>query len=340
MVKDPLFGTFDEFGAPYSPCEDRVWSGRASDAALGPQYWHQVVRTVDLRKESITAEIPADSATPPVLIGYACDEGVKRNHGRPGARSGPEAIRRSLARMAYHGKCPRLFDLGDVGCADGQMESAQEALAEVVARLWSRGFQPRVLGGGHDIAYGHFKGFVNGLASYSEVARPRIGIFNLDAHFDLRLPHPSPHSGSPFYQILQEYGDQATYTVLGIQEASNAPELFARAKEWKVHFSTDRTCLAMSPDEISSLLHTRLASVDGIYLTIDLDGFSAAYAPGVSAPSPIGLNPDFALEILDGVLGSGLPVAMDIAEMNPQHDLDHRTARLAAHLLEYSLRRG
>ena len=74
---------------------------------------------------------------------------------------------------------------------------------------------------------------------------------------------------------------------------------------------------------------------DHIYVTIDLDGFSSAYAPGVSAASPMGFSPYMVLECLKTIIGSGKLISLDIAEMNPKYDIDGQTAKLAASLMHH-----
>jgi formiminoglutamase (EC 3.5.3.8) len=46
------------------------------------------------------------------LLGFVCDEGVRRNQGRTGAAEGPQAIRQALANMASHAGHERLVDMG------------------------------------------------------------------------------------------------------------------------------------------------------------------------------------------------------------------------------------
>jgi formiminoglutamase len=79
-------------------------------------------------------------------------------------------------------------------------------------------------------------------------------------------------------------------------------------------------------------IHQFIEPLDALYLTIDLDGFSSAYAPGVSAASPMGFSVEALLPCLDMLLGSGKVLSMDIAELNPSHDRDSQTAVLAASL--------
>ncbi|MBT8321916.1 MAG: arginase family protein, partial [Eudoraea sp.] len=77
---------------------------------------------------------------------------------------------------------------------------------------------------------------------------------------------------------------------------------------------------------------------DRVYLTIDLDGFSSAYAPGVSAASPFGFDTQIALWTLQIIIASGKLISMDLAEMNPVYDQDRKTAKLAAGILHHVLR--
>ena len=96
--------------------ETSDWSGRidAADGERGRR-WHQVVRPV------ATADRPGV-----VLLGFASDAGVIRNHGRPGAADGPRTLRRALANLAWHGgDDARLYDAGNVTCEGDQLEDAQ-----------------------------------------------------------------------------------------------------------------------------------------------------------------------------------------------------------------------
>ena len=63
-------------------------------------------------------------------------------------------------------------------------------------------------------------------------------------------------------------------------------------------------------------------------------GFSSAYAPGVSAPSSLGMEPLFVLELLKHIFKSNKIVSCDIAELNPTYDIDGITASLAARLVD------
>ena len=84
-----------------------VWSGREDNQESGPsQHWQQKIRPWNaLASGGVT------------LIGFACDEGVRRNKGCSGAAAGPNALRAVLASLPVLGE-PDLFDAGDVSCVD------------------------------------------------------------------------------------------------------------------------------------------------------------------------------------------------------------------------------
>jgi Ca2+-binding RTX toxin-like protein len=68
-----------------------------------------------------------------------------------------------------------------------------------------------------------------------------------------------------------------------------------------------------------------------IALSIDLDVFAAAFAPGVSAPNAMGIAPDAAFRrVLRGLIASERVRGVEIAELCPALDVDDRTARLGA----------
>jgi formiminoglutamase len=309
----------------YDPPKPGVWTGRTSGPEGPPQYLHEYIVHQDLREAQVPQGVDC------AIIGYCCDEGVRRNQGRVGAVEGPQSIRQSMAKMAWHQPFFNMADLGDLHCKAQQLEEVQEALAEVITPLIDTQVFPLVLGGGHDIAYGHAKGILQS----KWCSGKKLGIVNLDAHFDLRQPDPLAHSGSPFHQLLSEYSGQVDYLVLGIQKAANPPELFQTAEAYNVRWTEIGYSLPQFSRESLALLHQWLDGVDLVYLTIDLDGFSSAFSPGVSAASPMGFDPFFALQLIEDLGASGKLISMDLAECNPSVDTANQTALLAARLSEH-----
>lgn len=274
---------------------------------------------------------PQAGAPVPVLMGFACDAGVRRNQGRPGAAQGPAAIRQALANLAAHALA-QFQDAGDVGCAGDALEAAQQDYADAVTRLLAGGARPVLLGGGHEIAWGSFLGLRQHLDQAAD--HGRILVLNLDAHLDLRTARP-PNSGTPFDQIAQhcaQHGHAWRYACLGVSMPNNTAALFARADALQACVLPDSLLQERHLAQAQQRLDALLQDCEHVYLTIDLDVLPAAVAPGVSAPAALGVPLQVVEALVEQVIHSGKLRLADIAELNPLHDQDNRTAKVAARL--------
>lgn len=260
------------------------------------------------------------------ILGFACDAGVKRNKGRPGAKEGPAAIRKSLSGIATPLGFEAITDLGDVVVDGDALENGHKLLAEHISNSLPGLKRLVVLGGGHETAFGSFSGL---RAAYPDKS---IGIVNFDAHFDLRKPADAgPSSGTPFYQIHNLDPKGFDYLCLGVARESNTEALFARAADLKAGYITDKD---MAADIASARLAITdiAARNDLIYLTIDIDLLPHYQAPGVSAPAARGVPLKQVEELVDHLLASATVPLADIVEVSPPYDRDNMTAKTAAFL--------
>ncbi len=85
--------------------------------------------------------------------------------------------------------------------------------------------------------------------------------------------------------------------------------------------------------EAAAELTNWLNSIDTLYMSIDLDCFPSYEAPGVSAPASRGVAYEVIEPLVKLAASSGKLAVADVAELNPSHDIDNRTARLAARLV-------
>jgi formiminoglutamase len=212
------------------------------------------------------------------------------------------------------------IDLGDVPCGD-DLEAAQSLLADVVARTCAAGALPVILGGGHEVALGHFWGHVR--------AGEPVRLLNIDAHLDVRpLRAGLGHSGSPFRQALEDPSGMARgYIALGLEPATCAPAhaAWALARGATLSFWPDADAVGTR-----HALRDALSTGGPLMAGVDIDAVSAAHAPGVSAPRASGLPPALLCDLAQALGHSPLVVGLHIAELSPPHDLDGRTARLCA----------
>ncbi len=310
----------------YLPPDQSQWQGR-SDVPPGSCFF-QIIQMMNLL-ESKSFEITRPAFA---LIGFKCDEGIRRNHGRPGAAEGPTALRHALAKMPVQKQNFVCFDAGNILCTAGDLEEAQYALGEVVAILIQQGIIPIVVGGGHELAWGHYQGIAQ-----THLGK-HLGIVNFDSHFDMRplLPGKKGSSGTSFLQIAEAHKiakQRFDYNCIGIQHSGNIRQLFETAKMYNT-----KTILA---DELhQGQLIKCVDFIDRItdqneivYVSICLDVFATPFAPGVSATQPLGLWPWHVIPLIQQLAASGKVISYDIAELSPHYDIDHRTAKLAANLI-------
>lgn len=315
-----------------SPAVDsppQPWTGRNDGDAPAHRRWWQAVRPYG----GAVQAAPGHTPMPAALLGFASDEGVRRNKGRQGAAAGPAAIRSALGPLAFH-LDRGVSDAGDVTVVDGALEDGQERAGRAITAMLDGGHLTAVLGGGHETAFASYLGVA---ASADVQGGRRLGVLNLDAHFDLRN-EPVPSSGTPFLQMARAEaaaGREFRYAVVGISEPNNTRALFDTAKDLGVQYLLDEDCTA---DRTEALVAGFLAGIDVLYLTIDLDVLPASVAPGVSAPAAYGVPLPVISAVCRQVAESGKLLHLDVAELNPDYDIDGRTAKVAARLLNTLLR--
>lgn len=263
-----------------------------------------------------------------VLHGFAVDEGVKRNKGRVGAKDAPDIIRKNMSNFPVVLPDFSLLDFGNITCDDQNLENTQNILAENVSKVLTKGGKSLVLGGGHEVTFAHYSGIRKAFPD------KKIGIINIDAHFDNRQPENGvgPSSGTGFWQIAQEGKIHSLH--IGIQRNSNTLKLFDTAHQLGMKYILADELFFENLPSIYQRIDDLLNEVDVIYVTICMDVFNASIAPGVSAAAYNGIFADVAfIHFYRHILKSQKLIALDVAEVNPSYDIQDRTARLAACLV-------
>ncbi|MCC5909506.1 MAG: formimidoylglutamase [Clostridiaceae bacterium] len=321
------------FNKNYKVTDEKVWQGRIdSERNFDAFRWHQWVEKIDLQKDDL---IPYEGKLGFAFIGFCCDEGVNRNKGRTGAANGPKAIRKEMANLpCSFTKDIQLFDAGDIFCEGSTLEESQSLLAQAVEKILHLNLFPIVLGGGHEIAFGHYNGILN--YQKDKVIKPNIGIINFDAHFDLRSYANGATSGTMFRQIADLCKEQEVayhYLCIGVQQHSNTVELFKTADRLGASYILAKDIAQNDIWNMLEKLDEFIKLKDQIYITICSDVFSSAFAPGVSSTQPLGLDPEQVLKFIKYILRSKKVISFDIAEVSPRFDQDNTTANLASVLI-------
>ncbi|KFE97763.1 formiminoglutamase [Chryseobacterium formosense] len=296
-----------------------IWQGRLDGEEL---LYHRIFQRV-----KVETNYDAVSTNDFVLHGFAVDEGVRRNKGRQGAKDAPDLIRKNMSNFPVVLPNFSLLDFGNITCEDGNLENTQNELAKNVSKVLLKGGKSLVLGGGHEVTFGHYRGV--------RIAFPeqKIGIINFDAHFDNRQPENGVRvsSGTGFWQIAQEGEINSLH--IGIQRNSNTLKLFDTAHQFGMKYILADELFFENLPSIYERVNELADSVDVLYMTICMDVFNASIAPGVSASAYNGIFADAAfMHLYKHILRNEKLVALDIAEVNPHFDIQDRTARLAASL--------
>ena len=162
----------------------------------------------------------------------------------------------------------------------------------------------------------------------------RISVLQIDAHADLRdTYHGSCHSHAcVMRRVLEMTG---SICQVGIRNVSR--EEYHDCPEQVQRFITPRLIAGESEfkwvDSVLSMLG------DVVYITIDIDGFDPAYAPGTGTPEPGGLDWRQVTTLLRRVCTERQVVGADIVEVAPipgQHTTEFLAARLAYKLIAYT----
>lgn len=263
-----------------------------------------------------------------VLHGFAVHKGVRRNKGRMGAQAAPDVIRKNMANFPVTDPNFILKDFGNIHCQGENLELAQDELAQKVARVLQRNGKSVVLGGGHEVTFAHYSGIRKAFPD------KKIGIINIDAHFDNREPEAGvgASSGTGFWQIAQKGEIHSLH--IGIQRNSNTLKLFDTAHRYGMNYILADELFFENLPQLYAKLERFVDTADVLYLTICMDVFNVSIAPGVSAAAYNGIFADAAfLHVYRNILRSEKLAALDVAEVNPTYDIAERTARLAASLV-------
>ena len=204
-----------------------------------------------------------------------------------------------------------LGDAGDLPLSEADGDDA--LIATAVAGAAAAGAVPLVLGGDHSVTVP----VLEALSAHHGA----LDILHFDAHPDLYDDfegNPRSHA-SPFARIM-ERGLARRLVQVGIRTLNR--HCREQAERFGVEIVEMRR---FSPDAVPL--------PDGpLYISLDLDAFDPAFAPGVSHHEPGGLSVRDVLAVLDRVRAP--IVGADIVEYNPARDLNGVTAVLAAKLVK------
>ncbi len=257
------------------------------------------------------------------IIGLPMDYTVSY---RPGARSGPLAIRNvSIAIEDYSLYLDRSLtdysysDLGDLGLPFGNVGASLDMIEEAADILLEDGKFPIFLGGEHLVSYPVIKAFHK---KFND-----LHVVHFDAHADLRKDfYGEDRSHSTVMRKAAEILGPGKVFQFGIRSGIKEEFDFAQANT------------RMYPMEVLEPLKKVLSEIKGkpVYMSLDIDVVDPAFAPGTGTQEPGGCT---SREIIQAIhlLGQLNIVGFDLVEVCPQLDYSERTAILAAKIVRESI---
>ncbi len=261
-------------------------------------------------------------------IGVPMDLGVTN---RPGARFGPRAVRTIERIGPYHAgfrTVPkaevRAADVGDVPFRSRfSLEQSLEDIERYYTAIRAEGVRPLSVGGDHSITYPILKALGRG---------EPVGLVHIDAHCDTMGAFDGSkfHHGGPFrLAVLDGVLDPERTIQIGIRGSSNMFWEFSHVSGMTVIYMEDLQKLGVAG------VIERARKVIGdepFYISVDVDGFDPAFAPGTGTPEVGGLTSAEGIALLRGLAGLQV-IGADVVEVAPQYDPSTNTSQLAAQLL-------
>jgi len=272
-----------------------------------------------MRRPYLRNPVSADADL--VVLGVPLDMATS---GRPGARMGPDAIRRASVNLAWEGnKFPwnfnvfdraKVIDAGDLVFDCGDAEDFTYRLEAATSEILKSGKTMLALGGDHFITLPILRAYAK---HHGEMA-----LIHFDAHTDTYDNGSSYDHGTMFYHAPNE----------GLISAKHSVQIGIRT-EYQQEGHGFNVINAMEANDLrADDIVTRIRDIIGdkpVYVTFDIDCLDPAFAPGTGTPVCGGLNSDKVLKILRGLAGVNI-VGMDVVEVSPPYDQSDLTALAGA----------
>jgi agmatinase len=274
---------------------------------------------------------PSESPAPhAAILGIPTDEATTQH---PGARYGPRAIREASTQFTYYKRgrgyydpergrpmLPHLElrDAGDVEIVPTLIQENAKRVGEAVASLLARGVFPVCLGGDHSVTPAILAAFAD---------RP-LHLVQIDAHMDFvdRLAGATATHASPMRRA-RELAHVRSLTQVGIRSIVSSAADYEAASALGNRVVTTAQVLEQPG-------HDWWADLTGdAYLTLDIDVFDPAAAPGTGFAEPGGLQFRDVARLLRTLTARLRLRGLDVVEVTPYLDPSHRTALLAARMI-------
>jgi agmatinase len=274
------------------------------------------------------AATAAESGAQVAVIGIPFDTAASF---RTGARFGPSAIRdiSVLLRPSnqFHKINPletvRIVDLGDVMVVPGDIARTYASIEAQWEACAAAGAVPIGLGGDHSVTLGELRALAR--------RHGPLALVQFDSHTDtwdnywgLRYTH-----GTGFRRACEEgLLDTGRSIQVGLRGSEYSPGDLDDNRRLGFETLLARDLLGMTPEDAAGAVRRRVGAGPA-FLSVDIDFFDPAFAPGTGTPEAGGPASAFGLQIIRHLTGLRF-AGFDVVEVLPAHDPAVITSLLAA----------
>ena len=233
---------------------------------------------------------------------------------RPGARFAPDGVRFFSENLETYSPVLNR-DLEDVNFRDfGNVDvpADPEGMVEAVESFMENVEIPVMIGGEHSVTYPVVKSLSNRCG--------KLTVVQFDAHADLREEYSGTrYSHACVMRRVLELG--CDIIQVGIRSGTR--------EEFELMKKSPQIKYLSVPEKLPEVLETVKTPV---YITIDIDFFDPAYAPGTGTPEPCGFSPVEFFETIYKLPPVEL-VGFDVVEISPPYDPSGITQMLGAKII-------
>ena len=263
-----------------------------------------------------------------VLLGVP-DES-KSKAPRKGTKNGPNRLRKALflsENFKRSGQiipiCPmkgdlfakKIYDIGNI---------KRNKLYFEISNIVSQKKIPIIFGGDHSITN-------TALKAIRTATKDKINLIYFDAHPDF-VTSTRDYYGSVVSDSL-DYIDLKKSIFIGIRACE--PEELSNITKYETNIIDPIDIQEYGVQKtLKKIMKLCINQSNNTYISIDLDCLDPAFAPGVSVPTPCGLNPSELVFFLKKIVEKTKIIGCDIVELSPSYDINDITANLAARLFK------
>ncbi|CAM9218193.1 unnamed protein product, partial [Choristocarpus tenellus] len=253
---------------------------------------------------------------------------------RPGARFGPEAVRRAsrlirrynMGVEVYPFRDLQVVDYGDISCNPFNIPKAMDQISSQLSNVLSQCENVVIIGGDHTISYPCLKAI--------SAKHGPLSLVHFDSHFDTwdeYFGEKCTH-GTPFKRAIDDgLIDTSKSMHVGIRGSVNDHEDIVADAELglKTIFCSELDDNGF--DWVAEKIRTRVGG-SPIYLSVDIDVADPAFAPGTGTPEVGGFSSRELIRLIRSMKGLNV-VSGDVVEVAPAYDHADITAQLGANVI-------